>query len=177
MVRKQRKFVYSLVLTFVSKICGISLTGNHLVKSILAMARSNRPEVLCKKDVLRNFAKFTGEHLCQSLFPVKLVKFLRTPFFIEHPWWLLLNGLCLALSIIWYILVSLVCSVWSGHVSQSRWNKSILINHICLSFHYLLDTQRCDMNISQTFSLSVSIQSKLTVHKTFMWNRDHVRFV
>ena len=26
------------------------------------------PEVFCKKDVLRNFAKFTGKHLCQSLF-------------------------------------------------------------------------------------------------------------
>ena len=26
------------------------------------------PEVFCKNDVLRNFAKFTGKHLCQSLF-------------------------------------------------------------------------------------------------------------
>ena len=30
--------------------------------------RSSRPEVFCKKDVVRNFAKFTGKHLCQSLF-------------------------------------------------------------------------------------------------------------
>ena len=30
--------------------------------------RSSRPEVLCKKGVLRNFTKFTGKHLCQSLF-------------------------------------------------------------------------------------------------------------
>ena len=30
--------------------------------------RSSRPEVLYKKGVLRNFAKFTGKHLCQSLF-------------------------------------------------------------------------------------------------------------
>ena len=30
--------------------------------------RSSRLEVYCKKDVLRNFAKFTGKHLCQSLF-------------------------------------------------------------------------------------------------------------
>ena len=29
---------------------------------------STRPEVLCKKGVLRNFAKLTGKHLCQSLF-------------------------------------------------------------------------------------------------------------
>ena len=31
-----------------------------------------------KKGVLRNFIKFTGKHLCQSLF--FNVKFLRTPF-------------------------------------------------------------------------------------------------
>ena len=54
-----------------------------------------------KKDVLRNFAKFTRNHLCQRLFlskvgglghrhslwyryfPVNFVKFLRTPIFIE----------------------------------------------------------------------------------------------
>ena len=29
--------------------------------------RSSPPEVFCKKDVLKNFAKFTGKHLCQSL--------------------------------------------------------------------------------------------------------------
>ena len=49
--------------------------------------------------VFRNFAKFTGNHLCQSLFfnkdaglrPVSFVKFLRTPFPTEHLWWLLLK--------------------------------------------------------------------------------------
>ena len=30
--------------------------------------RSSRLEVFCTKDVLKNFAKFTGKHLCQSLF-------------------------------------------------------------------------------------------------------------
>ena len=43
--------------------------------------------MLCKKGVLRNFAKFTGKHLCQRLFlnlwhrcfPVNFAKFLRTP--------------------------------------------------------------------------------------------------
>ena len=29
---------------------------------------SSRPKVFCKKGVLRNFAKFTGKHLCQSQF-------------------------------------------------------------------------------------------------------------
>ena len=61
--------------------------------------RSSRPEVLCKKAVPENFAKFTRKHLCQSLsfdkvaggpatllkkrfrhqgFPVNFAKFLRT---------------------------------------------------------------------------------------------------
>ena len=30
--------------------------------------RSSRPDVLFKKDVLENFAKFIGKQLCQSLF-------------------------------------------------------------------------------------------------------------
>ena len=30
--------------------------------------RSSRPEVICKNRILGNFAKFTGKHLCQSLF-------------------------------------------------------------------------------------------------------------
>ena len=30
--------------------------------------RKNLPDMLCKKIVLSNFAKFTGKHLCQSLF-------------------------------------------------------------------------------------------------------------
>ena len=30
--------------------------------------RSSRPEVFCEKFVLKNLAKFTGKHLCWSLF-------------------------------------------------------------------------------------------------------------
>ena len=29
---------------------------------------SSRPEVLCKKGVVRNFTKFTGKQLCQTLY-------------------------------------------------------------------------------------------------------------
>ena len=31
-------------------------------------SRSSKPEAFCKKGVLRNFSKFTGNSLCQSLF-------------------------------------------------------------------------------------------------------------
>ena len=83
------------------------------VNPFLTNVRSSLLELFCKKGVLRNFAKFTEKHLCQSLFfniiaglrpatllknwlwhrcfPVNLSKFLRTPFFIEHLRWLLLQ--------------------------------------------------------------------------------------
>ena len=67
--------------------------------------RSSRREAFSKKGVLRNFAKFRGKHLCQSLFlikllfyqkrdrcfPVNFAKFLRTPFLTGHLRWLLLS--------------------------------------------------------------------------------------
>ena len=79
---------------------------------LLTSVRSSRPGVFCRKGVLRNFAKFKGKLLCQSLFfnkvagvrpailfkkrlwhrcfPLNFAKFLRTPFFTEHLQWLLL---------------------------------------------------------------------------------------
>ena len=35
-------------------------------------SKSSHPEVLFKKGVLKNFAKFTGKNLCQSLFQNKM---------------------------------------------------------------------------------------------------------
>ena len=35
---------------------------------IIMISQSSYPDVFCKKGVLRNFTKFTGRHLCQSLF-------------------------------------------------------------------------------------------------------------
>ena len=81
--------------------CNRNMTKHNVIKNIF-----------CKKDVLKNFAKFTGKYLFQSLFfnkvsglslailikkrlwhryvPVNFAKFLRTSFFKEHIWWLLL---------------------------------------------------------------------------------------
>ena len=85
---------------------------DRVLNSFLHITRSSPPEVSIKKGVFKNFAKFTGKHLCQSLFfnkiagrrpatslkkrlwhrcfPENFVKFLRTPFLTEHLWWLLL---------------------------------------------------------------------------------------
>ena len=49
--------------------------------------------MFCKNGVVRNFATFTGKHLCHSFFikvadhrcfPVNFAKFLRIPFLTEH---------------------------------------------------------------------------------------------
>ena len=55
-----------------------------------------------KKNVLRNFAKSTGKHLCQSLsfnkvaglpvFSCEFCEISKNTFFTEHAWWLLLNN-------------------------------------------------------------------------------------
>ena len=41
---------------------------NALYVSTQCMSKSSRPEVFCRKGVLRYFGKFTGKHLCHSLF-------------------------------------------------------------------------------------------------------------
>ena len=86
------------------------LRTKKIREPIFITSGSSRPEMFCKKGVLRNFPKFTGKQLCQSLFfnkvaalrplkkrpwhrrfPVNFPKFLRTPFLTEHLWLLLLN--------------------------------------------------------------------------------------
>ena len=42
---------------------------NYVVKD---NSQNQPPEVFCKKGVLKNFANFTGKHLCWSLFLIKL---------------------------------------------------------------------------------------------------------
>ena len=49
-------------------------------------SRSSSPEVFCKKGVLRNFVKFTGKRLCQSLFLNK-VSGLRPATLLEKRLW------------------------------------------------------------------------------------------
>ena len=44
--------------------------GNYLILKNFerAIDRSSHREAFCKKGILKNFAKFTGKHLCQGLF-------------------------------------------------------------------------------------------------------------
>ena len=90
---------------------GYDVRWKYMKQSKGVQYQKQPSKVYCRKDVLRNFAKFTGKH--QSFFfdkvsglrpatllkkrcwyrsfPVSFAKFLRTPFFKEHLWWLLLN--------------------------------------------------------------------------------------
>ena len=45
-----------------------ALTVFILTDVVYRIFRSSRPEVFCKKGVLKSFAKFTEKHLCKSLF-------------------------------------------------------------------------------------------------------------
>ena len=61
---------------------------------IKTLCRSSRSQMFFKIGALKNFAIFTGKHLCWSLFliklqaftcfPVNIAKFYRVAFFIEH---------------------------------------------------------------------------------------------
>ena len=49
---------------------------HYKIINTISSLRSSRPEVFCKKGVLRKFAKLLGKNLCQSLFLIKLQAFL-----------------------------------------------------------------------------------------------------
>ena len=48
--------------------------------------RSSCPDLFCKKVVLKNFTKFTGKHLCQSLFVNKVAGLRPATFFKKSLW-------------------------------------------------------------------------------------------
>ena len=85
--------------------------------------RSSHSVVFWKICVLRNFAKFTGKHLCQKCFPVNFAKILRTPFFTEHLQWLLLE---LALDMLNHLDISLG-SLWQLHLDKTMVRRQLLV--------------------------------------------------
>ena len=89
---KRRAFLVFLLLTLNTfrTFSTVSIVG---FEHVFVAGRSSRPELFCKKGVLRNFARpatLFKKSLWHRCFPVNFGKFLRTPFFIEHLWWLLL---------------------------------------------------------------------------------------
>ena len=70
-INKVHQIVLFYKIILLMRICletlslGDSLYGVHTMSQ---NDRSSRFEMFCRKCVLRNFAKFTEKHLCQSLF-------------------------------------------------------------------------------------------------------------
>ena len=116
MLKNPKRFVETFK-NYASYIHTFSLTDNFRnsrkkgKKEKKLSFRSSLPEMFYKKVVLKNFAKFTGKHLCQTgqslsfnkvaglrsatllkmrpwhrCFSVTLARFLRTSFFKEHLW-------------------------------------------------------------------------------------------
>ena len=127
--------------------------------------------------VLENFANFTGKYLCWSLFfnkvaglqlyykrlqhrcfPVKFVKFLRTPFFTEHVRWLLLENLFISsierrlhitgeiYAVIWQRLLLLLVK----NVSSCIW-RTLMFG--CFSYFYKGDQTETAHITKSTFAL------------------------
>ena len=101
--------------------------------SLSLIHQKQLPEVFYKKGVLRNFAKFTGKHLCQSLcfnrpqacnfikketlaevFSCEFCEISKKTFFTEHLWVAASNSLILL------------------HISRKAARKRFLNNSICI---------------------------------------------
>ena len=104
-------FFLSQIFLSYSKSLLTELSAKSTIRKVFDF-RSSHQRCSLKKGALRNFTKFTGKHLCQSLFfnkvaglkpetllknrpwhkwfPINFMKFLRTTFFTEHLRWLLL---------------------------------------------------------------------------------------
>ena len=82
---------------------------------VLLKYRSSRPEMFCKKGVLRNLTKFTGKQLCQNLFfnnVAGLVPIWKKETQAQVTLWVSCDS-----------RVSFLIEYW-----KSYWNKSILFN-------------------------------------------------
>ena len=62
-----------------SRFLRVRVQGPGFRSSHTLIGQRQPREVFCIKVILRNFAKFTGKHLCQSLFFNKVAGFFYTP--------------------------------------------------------------------------------------------------
>ena len=114
------------------------------------MIRSSHRRCSVKKGVLRNFAKFTGKHLClrpatllkkrlwRRCFPVIFEKFLRTPFLQNTSWRLLLGDIG---------ILSKFClsgHLWSVRIYRTDFVRELrdfqlICKHVCRICSWLID--------------------------------------
>ena len=87
------------------------------------LSRSSRREVFCKKVFLRNFTKFTGKHLCQSLAKPQACNFLR-------PWHscFLVNFCEISRSTLFYRIPLAAASILALNFSRKILNATLYYN-------------------------------------------------
>ena len=137
---------------------------------LFTLFRSSRPEVFCKKGIFKNFAKFTGKHLCQSIFlkkvatlfkkrlwykcfPMNFAKVLRTPIFIRTP--LVAGCFCLFLILYNYCLVKVI--------SFSFFTLHWWIDDVLLSFRSPLSSTAKNLFVQDTDHTTHIVDNVLNV--------------
>ena len=84
-------FIFQFFRKFFSILPSVILDFHYGSNFLDFSLRSSRLEVSCRKGVLRNIAKFTGKHLCQSPFLNKIaglglqIKVYKKPFSYRPP--------------------------------------------------------------------------------------------
>ena len=118
--------------------------------------------MFCKKGVPQNFAKFTRKQMCGSLFfnklagletcniiktetptvvySCKFVKFLKTPIFIEHRQWLLVEEI---------LLFSKNCTIPYKDICENAL-RTTFMRSICIQFKIFNKIASSDLSRMQT---------------------------
>ena len=135
-----------------------------MIWSSYKIFRNSRREVFCKNGVLRNFAKFTGKHLCQTLFfnKVDFIKKMALAQVFSCEFWRTLfqeiskNTFSCRTPLVFVsessLVISLFRHIWSG-------GSQILITILCITelykFHYLFFQTCAFDNSKRSFDLKL----------------------
>ena len=100
---------------------GMPLDLYALLNVIISLSRSSHRKCSVKKCPLKNFAKFTGKHVYQSLFKIKLqalfTENLRTTAFVWGSFWTHSPPL----SLIWKTLLRFIEITWKFGFEFNAW--------------------------------------------------------
>ena len=99
---------------------------------MICLNRSSRPKMFCKKGVLKNFAKFTGKYLYQSLFLINFGQVFSCEF-----WEIFKNtsGVFVE-NLRWLLLLKFAC------IRNEIWRRSFCKNHIIIEKERLQESSR-----------------------------------
>ena len=129
-------------------------TSDQFIK--LVFIPNSRPEVFCKKRVFRNFAKFSGKHLCQTLFfnnvaglgsgacnfikkealaqvfSCEFCEISKNTFFTEHLWWLRLFYITFLICLTAQGITVSISLFWSSKFIFYTFESYFIVNIECV---------------------------------------------